>query len=317
MVISNGIPPNITILLLSAWDGLNMEVLRTTITSSMITCFFFFLLFMAAMLTIFFTNSVARETPRYILFIHMIINDAAYLCFALLIFIFYVYHITLPVPVCYFMIILCSTSLKVTPYNLAVMSLERYVAIYFPLRHGEFCTIPRTFLAIALVWTICLIPSVVDFIILCSSVNKSFFLLYVICSESNFTIIPVQEVLRIFCYILTFSLAGLAILFTYIRITLIAWRIFSKKESASKAAKTMMLHAVQLMLCMSTFGWSTVELFTKDNLVLLPTINFCFFICLPRFLSIIIYGARDELFFGYIKRCFVRSASKIVPSSAT
>ncbi|XP_073473933.1 odorant receptor 131-2-like [Aquarana catesbeiana] len=315
MVISSGIPPNIT--KVSAWDGINIEVLRTTITSSMFTCFFFFLLFMAAMLTIFFTNSVARETTRYILFIHMLINDAAYLCLALLLFVFYAYQVTFPVPICYLIVTLSSTTMKVTPYNLAVMSLERYVAICFPLRHGEFCTIPRTFLAIALVWTICLIPNVVDFIILCSSVNKSFFLLHVTCSRATFTILPVQEVIRIFAYVLTFSLAGLAILYTYIRITLIALRIFSKKESASKAAKTMMLHAVQLMLCMSTFGYSIVELFTKDNLVLLPPINFSFFMCLPRFLSIFIYGARDELFFGYIKRCFVCSASKIVPSSAT
>ncbi|XP_040195528.1 odorant receptor 131-2-like [Rana temporaria] len=315
MVISNGIPPNIT--KVSAWDSINMEVLRTTITSSMFTCIFFFLLFMAAMLTIFFTNSVARETTRYILFIHMLINDAAYLCLALLLFVCFAYQVTFPVPVCYLIVTLSSTTIKVTPYNLAVMSLERYVAICFPLRHGEFCTVPRTFLAIALVWTICLIPNVADFIILCSSVNKRFFLLYAICSRSTFTIIPMQEVIRIFAYVLAFSLTGLVILFTYIRITLIALRIFSKKESASKAAKTMMLHAVQLMLCMSTFGYSIVELFTKDNLVLLPSINFCFFMCLPRFISIFIYGARDELFFGYLKRCFVRSASKIVPSSAT
>lgn len=245
----------------------------------------------------------------------MLINDAAYLCFALLLFVLNANQVTFPVPVCYLIVTLSSTTIKVTPYNLAVMSLERYVAICFPLRHGEICTIPRTFLAIALVWTICLIPNVVDFIILCSTVNKSFFLLYLTCSRSTFAIVPMQEVIRIFAYVLTFSLAGLAILFTYIRITMIALRIFSKKESASKAAKTMMLHAVQLMLCMSTFGYSIVEIFTKDNLVLLPPINFCFFMCLPRFISIFIYGARDELFFGYIKRCFVRSASKVVPRS--
>ncbi|XP_018425196.1 PREDICTED: olfactory receptor 52A1-like [Nanorana parkeri] len=312
---SSGIQPNIT--KVSTLSVINMEFIRMVVIIPMCICFFFFLIFLGAMLTIFFTNSVAQETARYILFVHMLINDTVYLTLALLLFVLYFYQVTLPFTFCYIIVTLTSTSLKVTPYNLAVMSLERYVAICFPLRHGEICTVRRTFLAIALVWTIGLIPNVIDFIVLSSSVQKSYFLLYIRCSRSTFTITAMQEAIRIFAHALTFSLAGLTILFTYIRITILALKIVTGKASVTKAAKTMMLHSIQLVLCMSSFGSTAVELLFKDNAALLPVINFCFFMCLPRFLSLLIYGVRDELFLGYIKRYLVCNASKMVPNSAT
>ncbi|KAM9319783.1 odorant receptor 131-2-like [Gastrophryne carolinensis] len=303
MANSSNIPTNLTQLSIS-------NEIRMTSMLPVFFCFSIFLFFMAAMLTTFFTSQVARETARYILFAHMLINDTVYLALGL--FLFY-FPNTLPVPFCYLIVTISSVSLKVTPYNLAVMSLERYIAILLPLRHGEFCTIQRTCLMILLIWTIGLIPNVVDFIIMCLSVDKSFFLLYVQCHRGAFIINPVQDSIRVFVNAFTFSMVGLIIILTYIRIMMVAMKITLGRAFATKAGKTVMLHAIQLLLCMTAFSYGIIELFIKNNTVLLAVINFCFFMCLPRFLSPMIYGIRDELFRSVLGKYLCCNTFKTAP----
>ncbi|XP_068121965.1 odorant receptor 131-2-like [Hyperolius riggenbachi] len=297
---SSGIQSNATIV--SSKSTTNLEVLRMTVMVPMCLCFFFFLLLVVGMLSIFFSSSSARETARYILLAHMLINDTVYLGLGILLFAIYFYPITFPAPFCYLVITVSSTTLKITPYTLAVMSLERYVAICFPLRHSEFCTAQRTFLAIVLIWTVGLIPNVADFIVLSSSVQGSFFLLYMKCNKAFFTITPTQETIRLFANSFTFALAGLIIIFTYVKIMVVAFKVASGRASASKAGKTVLLHAIQLLLCMTAFSSTVIEVLLKDNILVLAVINFCFFMCLPRFISPFIYGIRDELFLTYLRR---------------
>ncbi|XP_063813034.1 odorant receptor 131-2-like [Pseudophryne corroboree] len=272
------------------------EIMRLSLLGLTMICFVFFVLVLILMLSIYFTKIHAREEARYLLFAHMLITDLVYLLFSLFLFLIYFYPITFPVPLCYVLVTVSSTSMKVTPYNLAVMSLERYVAVCFSLRHGEICTLHRTGIAIGIIWTIGLIPNVADLIVLTTSVDKDFFSLYVTCSRTRLTITSMQSSIKLFTYSLTFSLVGLIIIFTYIKITMVAFKIDSGRTSASKAGKTVILHAFQLMLCMTAFSYGILDVVLKDFVVLLPIINFCFFMCLPRFLSPLIYGVRDELF---------------------
>ncbi|KAM4702126.1 odorant receptor 131-2-like [Discoglossus pictus] len=288
--------------------------LKLTVSVLMLLCLFMFLYFIIVLLSIYFTSTHVRENTRYILFAHMLINDALYTIIGLFLLITALYILYLPVPLCYLLVTVSSSSFKVTPYNLAVMALERYVAICFPLRHAEFCTHRNALIAIALIWAIGLIPNIVDFIVLCSSVHVDFFYLDVMCARATFTITTMQNNIRFFTHTMTFSLVGLIIVFTYIKIMLVAMNIDTNKASASKAGKTVMLHAVQLLLCMTAFSYTLTELYFRAYFYILPIMNFAVFMCLPRFLSPLIYGIRDDVFKRYLKQYLLCNPSRIDPN---
>ncbi|XP_063813031.1 odorant receptor 131-2-like [Pseudophryne corroboree] len=296
---------------------LHSDPLYLVLISLMLSCFCLFIFFMAIILWAFFSTSHMEEEPRYILFVHMLINDAVYLVLGLFVFFVTAYVIYFPVPVCYILVMVTSTSFKVTPYTLAVMCLERYVAICFPLRHAEVCTRQKSYLAIAMIWIIGLIPNVADFIILCSSVKQDFFYHYCLCVRSEFVLTEAQNTIRSLVHATTFSLVGLIIVFTYIKIMLVAVKLDSGKASASKAGRTVIMHACQLLLCMTAFTYTLTEAYLRKYLYMLPVINFFFFMCLPRFISPLIYGIRDEVFSKYLKRFVLCKPVRTAPNSVT
>ncbi|XP_040278462.1 odorant receptor 131-2-like [Bufo bufo] len=269
------------------------------------------------MLGAFFTNFTLQEEPRYILFTHMLINDTASLIIGLFLFFTYSFRIYFPVPVCYILVTASSVAFKVTPYNLAVMCLERFVAICFPLRHTEWCTPQKTLLAIVAIWIIGLIPNVIDFIILCSSVRSDYFFVYCFCVRADLIRNGAQDTVRTLTHISGFSLVGFIIVFTYINIMLVVMKFGSGKTVASKAGKTVMLHAFQLLLYMTAFFYNVIEVYLRKYFLLLPLINFFFFMFLPRFISPLIYGFWDEEFFKYIKRIVLCKSLRTFPNSGT
>ncbi|MEE6473264.1 hypothetical protein FKM82_009919 [Ascaphus truei] len=278
----------------------NIETVRMALLILVVLCFCFFLYFLTIMLFVYFTTAHIRENTRYVLFVHMLINDTLYLVLGLTLLLTFLYVVYLPVLIYYFLVALSSTSFMVTPYNLAVMALERYVAICYPLRHAELCTPQRSHAAIAIIWAVGLIPNVADFIVLCASVETKYFSLNVISSTARLLKAPVQNTMRSVTLILSFGLVGLIIVYTYIRIMLVARKLGSGKSSAFTAGKTVMLHAFQLLLCMTAFSSHFTETYLKDYVTFLPITNFLLFMCLPRFLSPFIYGIRDEVFRKYI-----------------
>ncbi|XP_072254726.1 odorant receptor 131-2-like [Pyxicephalus adspersus] len=281
----------------------NLEIMNLALMGITLASFVFFSYFMAVMLSVYFTSNVARQEVRYVLFAHMLVNDAVYLFISLLLFLMVTYPIKFPVPICYIMVFVTSTTMKITPYNLAIMSLERYFAICFPLRYKEICTLHRMGIAIGIIWVIGVLPNIADFFVLILSMEKTFLYQSVICSRSSFIVVAsVQNNIRLVSHASTFSLVGFIIIFTYIKIMMVAFKVDSGKSSASKAGRTVMLHAFQLLLCMMAYSYSVFEIILKDFISLLPIINFCFFMCLPRFLSPFTYGIRDELFRKQIKK---------------
>ncbi|XP_040195530.1 odorant receptor 131-2-like [Rana temporaria] len=280
----------------------SVDIMRYTLLGITLASFVFFFYFVAVMLSVGFTSTVARQEVRYILFTHMLVNDLVYLLLTLLMFLTNIFPSKFPASLCYIMVLMTSTTLKITPYNLAIMSLERYIAICFPLRHKEICTLHRMGIAIAIIWAIGFLPNVADCFVLIMSVEQRFFSQDILCSRNVFIVISVQNTIRLASHALTFSLVGLIIIFTYIKITLVAFRVDSNKSSTSKARRTVMLHALQLLLCMMTYSYSIIDILLKGYNTLLPIINFFFFTCLPRFLGLFIYGIRDKLFRKQFKK---------------
>ncbi|KAM5180530.1 odorant receptor 131-2-like [Mantella aurantiaca] len=280
----------------------NHMIMRLFLLGITLTSFIIFFYFMVVMLSVFFSNTVARQEVRYILFAHMLVNDSVYLSFSLFLFLASYYPTKYPAPFCYIFVIVSSTSLKITPYNLAIMSLERYVAICFPLRHQEICTLHKIVISIAIIWAIGLLPNITDLFVLTLTVEKTFWAQIVICARASFIVASVQDTIRLASHASTFSLVGLIIIFTYIKIMVVAFKFDSGKSSAFKAGRTVILHAIQLLLCMMAYSYSIFEIILRDYIALLPVINFCFFMCLPRFISPFIYGIRDNLFRKQIKK---------------
>ncbi|XP_075053743.1 odorant receptor 131-2-like [Mixophyes fleayi] len=272
------------------------EIVRIIFETLIIIFFCLFLYFIWLLLYVFFTTPHVRDNARYVLFIHMLINDTIYLSTGLILLFTSIFVVYLPVPICYVIVTLASATFRITPYNLAAMALERYVAICFPLRHLTLCTSQRSNYVIAIIWTIGLIPNIADFIILSTSTEKTIFSLNLICTRETLTINIVQNTLRSNTLIISLILVGLIIVFTYVRVIFIAKNMNSGSRSASKAGKTVMLHAFQFLLCLMSLTSTFVETHLRNYISFLPVVNFFVFTCLPRCLSPLIYGVRDHVF---------------------
>ncbi|XP_044140295.1 odorant receptor 131-2-like [Bufo gargarizans] len=289
---------------LTFWETKGYKILFSTflvIASLFISSCIYLII---VLLIVFFTTPHVKENARYILFAHMLINDTLYLILALVLSVAFMYLIYIPMPICYIMVSLAVTTFKVTPYNLAVMALERYIAICFPLRHIVLCTTQRSYFVIAVLWFIGTLPNIADFIVLIVTAEKSFFSKYLLCTHDSIILKPLQSSIRSFTLITSIILVSLIIMFTYIRVILIARKTNSKSSSASKAGRTLMLHAFQVLLSLLSLTSTFTESYKGEYVLILVSFNFLFFMCLPRLLSPLIYGLRDEVFRKYIKKMY-------------
>ncbi|XP_069615776.1 odorant receptor 131-2-like [Ranitomeya imitator] len=284
-----------------------IEILRTIFFLVAIFSFCIFLYFMTVLLIVYFTTPHVRDNARYILFTHMLINDSLYLILTLFLSFAYQFNVSCQVPICYFILTLASITFKITPYNLMAMAFERYIAICFPLRHTILCTAQRTHFAIMIMWLVGLLPGVADVFILNTSVEKGFFSRGIICRQDGLVVQPVQNTLRSSTYIGSLILVALGILFTYIKVMAVTRRIGSYKSSASKAGRTLILHTIQLLLCMMSLTTTVTETSRGDYFQIVIMGNFLLFMCIPRLLSPLIYGIRDEVFSKCIKKMYAIS----------
>ncbi|XP_073473924.1 odorant receptor 131-2-like [Aquarana catesbeiana] len=267
-------------------------------------CFCFFIYFILVLLVVYCTIPHVRENARYILFAHMLINDTVYLSLGLFLSMGVGLLIYIPLPICYILVSCAAATFRITPYNLAFMALERYVAICFPLRHTMICTAQRSYVAIAAMWFVGWLPNVADFIVLISSVEMKYFSQNLLCRQQSLLVLPVQNIIQFSILIGNFILVSLVILFTYIKVMLIARKTGSGKSSASRAGRTLILHAVQLFLCLLSLTSSFSEMYQGDYHFLVSMLNFLMLMYLPRLLSPLIYGIRDKVFSKSIKKMY-------------
>uniref|UniRef100_A0A1B8Y440 G-protein coupled receptors family 1 profile domain-containing protein n=1 Tax=Xenopus tropicalis TaxID=8364 RepID=A0A1B8Y440_XENTR len=301
---ANGTDDLSPIFQLSSSNNKSAVIVKTFFFALLLLFFIMFLYLIAGILNIYFSTPHLRETLRCVFFAHMLVSDTLYFLVALFLLLSSTYLFQIPMPFCLALQTLATVTYRVTPYNLAVMSIEQYIAICFPLRHGEFSTNHNSNVAIAIMWVVGLIPNGAEFLAMSPVVTKDFFLSSALCNQATTVLNPVQDTIRTFSYIITFILVALVIVFTYIKVTLVARKVTSKQMAASKAGKTVMLHALQLFLCTSGFLASLTEQYLKDYIPFLFLINFLLFMCLPRFLSPLIYGLRDEAFRKGIRQLF-------------
>ncbi|KAI5096633.1 odorant receptor, family H, subfamily 132, member 4, partial [Silurus meridionalis] len=272
----------------------------------------FFIYVNAVMVYTLWSKPVFKETPRYILFNHMILNDSIQLFVTALLYILGVAYIKLVMAVCAFIVIASGATFRNAPLNLALMSLERYVAISFPLRHAEIATQKRTYIAIGVIWFLGLVQYFID-LFYSSQMNPIFLTSQTFCLREMLFIKQWQVDLEGIINIFFFVSVSIIILFTYVSI-LITTRsaISSNKDSATKAHKTVLLHVIQLGLCLTSFFFGLIEraaaMFSSNSslFIELQYVNFLLMVILPRCLSPLIYGLRDNAIrplFIYYFRC--------------
>ncbi|XP_071989056.1 odorant receptor 131-2-like [Engystomops pustulosus] len=272
------------------------EIVRNTLLTLILLSYCIFLYFVAIILYVYFTNPHIREKARYVLFVHMLINDTLLLSVIICLYLLAIYLIFFPLYICYPLLTYTVSAFRVTPYNLAVMSLEQYFAICYPLRYAEVCTAQRSLLAIRIMWIVTLFPQFLDLFAMCYSMPRNFFSTIMECKWLLLVMNSFQSILRSTIEIGSFTLVGLVIFYTYVRVMMVARKMGSGKSSAFKAKKTVLLHAVQLGLCMLSFTTSLTEVYLRRYFYFIPITSFFLFICLPRSISPLIYGIRDQVF---------------------
>nr|XP_014351726.1 PREDICTED: uncharacterized protein LOC106705986 [Latimeria chalumnae] len=193
------------------------------------------LYFLILMFQTFFSTRAFRESSRYVLFAHMLLIDTIQLLVAVILAILKMLMLRLPVPVCSVLIFISVATYLSTPLNLAVMSLERYIAICFPLRHAEICCVERAWIAMMAIWITGSAPSIADNILLHVSVRKSFFSTNVLCTRDSVTVTSAQTIFLFVVRIFMLVLVAMTIMYTYVKIMLEAKKVNVDKTSTSKA----------------------------------------------------------------------------------
>nr|XP_024658355.1 olfactory receptor 4D9-like [Maylandia zebra] len=246
----------------------------------------------------YFKSVVFQQDPRYVLYIHLVINDMIMLTVTVMLQIL-TYTTPLSFAPCCVMLLISVTANKNSPLNLAGMAVERYIAVCRPLHHSQLCTVQRAYALIALIWAVSFIPSISDVIILLVVQPLSVFTKNVICYPSFVYNTPYHETQSLVIQVLLFSFVFLTLIVTYMKVLCAARAVSSSNQASAKNAhNTILLHGVQLLICMLSYISPFINLILvtawphKRTIILFTT--FLFTNLLPRLLSPLIYGARDQ-----------------------
>ncbi|XP_051754096.1 odorant receptor 131-2-like [Ctenopharyngodon idella] len=268
---------------------------------------------------VFFKNIIFCSDPRYILYIHLVINDMIMLSVSVGLQVTKYVLRTFSVSVCCVVLLFLSTVTKNSPLNLACMSIERYIAICKPLHHSQICTVRRTYLLICFIWTAAAAPALSDIFIALSNRPPSFFSTATSCHMLFIYNTWQHTVKDTVVNVVYLSFEWTTLIVTYLKVFSAANAASADQVSARKARNTILLHGVQLLLCMMSYitpfmSTALVDLFPQSR----SNILFILFLLsnvLPRLLSPLIYGLRDKQFVERVKVyfCYKQVRTQIIP----
>nr|ABC43388.1 odorant receptor [Tetraodon nigroviridis] len=250
---------------------------------------------------VFYTNS------RYVLFIHLVINDMLHVNLTMVLFLisYTVYRVN--VCVCWLLLLPALITTENTPLNLAAMALECYVAVCLPLRHAQICTVRRTRTLILLMWTTTVCSSASDLLLTLATERLAIVRSQVFCLRHTAFPHPVIVKKRDATYSLFLVMVWITMFYAYFRI-LVAAKTASK--DAKKARNTIVLHSFQLLLCMAAYLTpalrDALQRRFPENSVDVLFASYVLVQILPRSLSPLVYSVRDQTFRRYLRRYLLR-----------
>ncbi|XP_030009429.1 odorant receptor 131-2-like [Sphaeramia orbicularis] len=246
------------------------------------------------------SKPVLRETCRYILLYNLLFADDLHLTLSQLLY-FLSFRIRLTYPVCGVLIMFSFLFNDISPLTLVVMSLERYVAVCYPLRHSTVVTSRNTAVAIVVIWAFSSLNVLTRLVLLLDFPfeNLQTLQMTAMCSSQAMFLNPVSEKYdQIYTYFLFVS-AGVTVIASFIGVTIAATSASTDKASVHKARKTLLLHLFQLSLSLPSTLYNPLFiaiLVVMDRIRALhmQTALYVVVVMLPRCLSVLIYGIRDN-----------------------
>uniref|UniRef100_A0A3P9BPC5 G-protein coupled receptors family 1 profile domain-containing protein n=1 Tax=Maylandia zebra TaxID=106582 RepID=A0A3P9BPC5_9CICH len=234
------------------------------------------------LIVIFVKKESFHTSARYILFFVTLLSDSVLLLLSDVLLVLTHFEITMPVWLCITISVVVLLYFIVTPVTLTAMTLERYVAICMPLRHGQLCSTRSTMYCILIIHGVSSGP--------CIIILSMFF-----ASQ------------------LYFLIMGITIAYSYVQIMKVAKAASGeKKKLTQKGLKTVILHAFQLLLCLIQLWCPFIEIAVLQiDFTLFLNVryfNYIVFNIAPRCLSPLIYGLRDENIFLVLKKLMPTSS---------
>ncbi|XP_041836748.1 odorant receptor 131-2-like [Melanotaenia boesemani] len=290
----------------------NRDPLDVAITKNVIT--------VILSLTVIYINGILVHTfrkhqvftmnPRYILYIHLVINDIIMLALFVILQVLSYILFTLNVSLCIVLLMIAIASNLNNPLTLAAMAVECYLAICFPLHHPRICTVKKTYIVIALIWMLSSLTIVPDLFVVLAIKPTEFFNSRMFCMWASIFANPHLDKKRDVSNILFLVSVWVVLFYTYFRILFTAQ---AASANAKKARNTVLLHGFQLMLCMLSYVSNLmiqglITLFPKDALNIRYVASVLIQV-LPRLISPTVYGLRDKLFREYLKRSLFHASS--------
>ncbi|XP_069568514.1 odorant receptor 129-1 [Brachyistius frenatus] len=278
----------------------------------------FFCLFLCCiiiMLHVFASQRQFLDTSRYILFVYMLVNDTLQILSSVLLFLFVMGQVKFAIVYCVPLLFISTVTFQNTPLILATMSLERYVAILYPLQRPAAWRSDRIWIIILSLWCISCSFTIVEYSIEEYDPAVDVLSTPVLCKSITFSSSPFQILFKAAVSVLFFAVVAVIILFTYMRILLETRKLRQDRVSVSRAMHTVLLHGFQLLLCMLAFTIPITESLIVLHANWLPEdiafFNYFCFVLVPRFLSPLIYGLRDQSLRGYIGKKILCRSNKV------
>ncbi|XP_029947503.1 odorant receptor 131-2-like [Salarias fasciatus] len=285
---------------LDSWISLNDVVSRSTIVVILGIMINYI---NATMVHTFSKHYIFKTNPRYILFIHLVLNDMIQLTVVISLFLLTYIFNTIYVLLCALFILPSVLTTQNTPLNLLFMAVECYISVCIPLRYNQLCTVKRTYAVIGTIWAVSCLSVLPDMIVLLTTESQQFLLSLVICHRDTVFRSSYIRNKRDGTHIAFLVIVWLTLYYTFFRILFVAK---TADVNANKARNTILLHGFQVLLCMTVY---VQPMFTQFLLSLFPRqrglVFFTVFVIsqiLPRFSNPIVYGVRDTTFRKYFKR---------------
>ncbi|XP_065136055.1 odorant receptor 131-2-like [Paramisgurnus dabryanus] len=257
------------------------------------------------MIFTFLKKKVFLEETRYILFAQTLFVDSATMLLTCLTMTGsvnqYPVHI---IPCCIFCTVM-SVLTVCTPVTLVAMCLERYVAICMPLRHSSISTPKNTFIGLLVIWAVSFVLPLFTLIVFLVYASPAGLRSYVVCSLEVMLQVNWLANTRAASLQIIFIIMFCIVISTYIKIMTAARSAKSENKKSSKSLRTVILHGIQLFLCMLQFITPYIEMpLWKVDLMVFVNVRYAdyiLFMISPCCLSPLIYGLRDKKFYNALK----------------